>query len=142
LQNFVVKKKESWQFIHGTLFGNAFQVLTNFASHPQLELIHLVVRLVYEDDEFSVEPISILRPDQKATPVFQLAFDSFGAEQNRGPVSVSTSNDAPDLEDIESSEDELTLVSEDFVPSRVALGRWCTSQLALRFCWSLLLERI
>jgi hypothetical protein len=86
----------------------------------------LIVRLVYEDEEFSVEPISILRPDEKATPVFQLAFDSFGDEQNKGLASVSTSNDAPDLEDIESSEDELTVVSEESVPSRVALGRVLT----------------
>ena len=42
LQNFVVKKKDTWQFIDGTLFGNSYQVLTNFAAHPHLELIHLV----------------------------------------------------------------------------------------------------
>ena len=80
----------------------------------------LIVRLVYEDEALSVEPISILRPEVKANPVFQLAFDSFGEEQSR--VSVATSSDTPDIEEIEISEDETSL-SEAFIPSSVALGR-------------------
>ena len=42
LQNFVVKQKETWNFFDRTLWGNAQQVLINFVTHPQLELIHLV----------------------------------------------------------------------------------------------------
>jgi hypothetical protein len=42
LQNFVVKEKETWQFVRGTLWGSAYQVLVNFVTHPQLELIHLL----------------------------------------------------------------------------------------------------
>ena len=83
----------------------------------------LIVRLLYEDEELSVEPISILRPEVKATPVFQLAFDSFGDEQNKGPASVGTSTAASELGEIEISEDDLSSGSEAFVPSRVALGR-------------------
>jgi hypothetical protein len=42
LQNFVVKESETWQFFRGTLWGSAYQVLLNFVTQPQLELIHLV----------------------------------------------------------------------------------------------------
>jgi len=42
LQDFVVKEKETWKFFERTLWGNAQQVLVNFATHPQLQLIHLV----------------------------------------------------------------------------------------------------
>ena len=42
LQNFVVKENDAWQYIRGTLWGSAYQVLVNFVTHPQLELIHLV----------------------------------------------------------------------------------------------------
>src|SRR4030095_838047 len=42
LQNFVVAENESWQFLRGTLWGSAYQILINFVTQPQLELIHLV----------------------------------------------------------------------------------------------------
>ena len=42
LQNFVVTENESWQFLRGTLWGSAYQILINFVTQPQLELIHLV----------------------------------------------------------------------------------------------------
>jgi hypothetical protein len=91
-------------------------------SPPEASRWRLIVRLNYEDEELSVEPISILRPEVKTNPVFQLAFDSFGDEEIKAPVAASTSADESDFEDIESSEDELTSVSEVFVPGRVALG--------------------
>ena len=90
-------------------------------SPAEGSLWRLIVRLAYEDEELTVEPISVLRPEVKANPVFQLAFDSFSEEQKKAPV--GTSDDLPDIEEIEISEDELTSQSESFVPSSVAVGR-------------------
>ena len=42
LQDFVVKENETWQFLRGTLWGSSYQILVNFVTHPQLELIHLL----------------------------------------------------------------------------------------------------
>jgi hypothetical protein len=82
----------------------------------------LIVRLTYEGEELSVEPISILRPEVKTSPVFQLAFDSFGDEEIKAPVPAATSADESDFEDIDSTKGELTSVGEPFVPATVALG--------------------
>jgi hypothetical protein len=88
-------------------------------SPPEASRWRLLVRLTYEDEELSVEPISILRPEVKTSPVFQLAFDSFGDEEIKAPVAAATSADESDFEDIESSEP--ASVSEEFVPGRLAL---------------------
>jgi hypothetical protein len=95
-------------------------------SPPEGSPWRLIVRLAYEDEELSVEPISILRPEVKTHPVFQLAFDSFGDEEIKAPVAAATSAAEPDFEDIESGEGELTSVSEAFVPARAAVGRVLT----------------
>src|SRR5258707_10982021 len=89
-------------------------------SPPEGSRWRLIVRLAYEDEELSVEPISILRPEVKTSPVFQFAFDSFGDEEIKAPVAAATSADESDFEDIESGEP--ASVSEAFVPDRVALG--------------------
>jgi hypothetical protein len=90
-------------------------------SPPEGSRWQLIVRLTYEDEELSVEPISILRPEVKTSPVFQLAFDSFSDDEIKPPVAAATSADESDFEDIESGEGGLTSVSEASVPARVAL---------------------
>src|SRR5262249_34592338 len=52
-----------------------------------------VVRLVYENDELLVEPISILRSEENVSPVFQLALDSLGEQKFRRDAVDKTSSD-------------------------------------------------
>ena len=88
-----------------------------------------VVRLTSEDDELVVEPISILRSDERS-PVFQLAFDSFGAEadgvkptNNERMVPASFGPiDESDLDDVQIDDLEVTDGNEPFVPSTAAIG--------------------
>ena len=87
----------------------------------------IVVNLAYQDDELLVEPISILRSDVQASPVFQLAFDSFGVDSNEKTVSsalapVSATSDQSDLEDIQFDDDEFFGVRDSFIPVKVAAG--------------------
>jgi hypothetical protein len=86
-----------------------------------------VVKLAYQDDELLVEPISILRSEMKARPVFQLAFDSFGLEANEetvnsASVAASSTSDQSDSEDNQFDDDEFSAVSDSFIPARVAVG--------------------
>jgi hypothetical protein len=82
-----------------------------------------VVRLAYEDDELLVEPISILRAEEKLSGVFQLAFDSFGdsfgekAKEELG----SGSTDDSDFDDV-----EFDTAKEPFIPSTAVLSRVLT----------------
>ena len=59
-------------------------------SPPQGATWRFVVRLVHQDDKVFVEPISILRTENKQSPVYQLAFDSL--PQQAGGSVVATIN--------------------------------------------------
>jgi hypothetical protein len=95
---------------------------------PEGSQWRFVVRLIYEDEELVVEPISILRSDDETSPVFQLAFDSFG-EQKPKSEAIDTAFaklDELDLEDEQLDEREVGDVTEPFIPTTVALGRVLT----------------
>jgi hypothetical protein len=96
-------------------------------SPPEGAHWKFVVRLTSENDELLVEPISILRSEDKQSPVFQLAFDSLadGARQEvvKDPPTMVTAP-AEDSFDDEVQADEPLI--ESFTPSNVALGRILT----------------
>src|SRR5262249_12091511 len=91
-----------------------------------------VARLLYEDDELLIEPISILRSEDKTSPVFQLAFDSFSGQKPKGDAidimvnPAAGSLDERDLDEGQFDEPEADAVKEPFVPGTAGLGRVLT----------------
>ena len=77
------------------------------------------MRLGGDGANFSVEPISILRPENTEHPVFQLAFDSLP----QGTAATGTETTLSDDEAMTMEEDESAGVAETGTPVRGSLYR-------------------
>lgn len=77
----------------------AIAVLERLAP-PENQMWRFVVKVASQDDELSIEPISILRAENSESPVFHLAFDSLPQAEDANAVRVTeadtSSEDQPD----------------------------------------------
>jgi hypothetical protein len=87
-------------------------------SPPQGATWRFVVRLVHQDDKVFVEPISILRTENKESPVYQLAFDSL-PQQAGGSVSQQSTEAAVDEDGFQ--DEEIVDGVENNLPARGSL---------------------
>jgi hypothetical protein len=92
-------------------------------SPPRDSHWRFVVRLGYESDGLFVEPISILRPEDRKHPVFQLAFDSLSQSSDTASSPDHNASTESENELIELDEDE---IFEDRLPSNSLLYRVLT----------------
>jgi hypothetical protein len=76
----------------------------------------LMARLALRDDSLSVEPISILRPEDKKSPVFQLGFDLLPKQSPKSTTNVNGTS-----EEEASLQEEGSEVEESSVPTRTYL---------------------
>lgn len=77
-------------------------------SPPKDRRWRFVVKLALEDEKLFVEPISILRAEDRERPVFNLAFDTL-AESGNARVSGSTKEDDDEFEPEEENVLELSV---------------------------------
>jgi hypothetical protein len=64
---------------------DAIRILEELSPSEELRW-RIVVRLDFRDDLLSVEPISILRPEDPKSPVFQLSFDALPQPRTNNPT--------------------------------------------------------
>ena len=86
-------------------------------SPPQDCEWKFVVRLVHQDDQLFVEPISILRAENGEQPVFQLAFDTLPQTDDAKTEQIISRAD----EETEESDEER--IGEDQLPATGSLSR-------------------
>ena len=86
-------------------------------SPPQDCEWKFVVRLVHQDDQLFVEPISILRAENSEKPVFQLAFDTLPQTDDAKTEQIISRAD----EETEESDEER--IGEDQLPATGSLSR-------------------